>query len=284
MATDPRVSNEGLPDGKGLRKLAEGREAEMFAWEGGQILRLLRDPDGQGSNALQAAAMEAARSRGVRVPAVYGTTTVMDRPGIIMERIAGTDLLTLIGKRPWMVFGAGRISGEMHARLHEAAAPESLPPLRAVLEWRIRSVVDLPEDLRQFALEALDGLPDGDRICHGDFHPANIMMDGQTPVLIDWSNVTRGDPAADVARARLILGLGSPPPGTSTTLRVMALVGRRLLIWLYLRSYRRVRSLDMRAVERWQVPVAAARLAEGIQEETAAVMRYLEDARRNANA
>ncbi len=280
MATGPRVSNEGLPDGKVLRKLAEGREAEMFAWEDGRILRLLRDPNGQGSNALQAAAMEAARSRGVRVPAVYGTTTVMDRPGIVMERIEGTDLLTLIGRRPWTVFGAGRISGEMHARLHEAAAPGSLPQLRAVLEWRIRSVVDLPEDLRQLALAVLAGLPDGDRICHGDFHPANIMMDGQTPVLIDWSNATRGDPAADVARTLLILGLGSPPPGTSLPLRAMTLVGRRLLIWLYLRSYRGVRPLDMRAVERWQLPVAAARLAERIPEETAAVMRHLKGARR----
>ncbi len=252
----------------------------MFAWDDGRILRLLRDANGQGSNARQAAAMEAARCRGVRVPAVYGTTTVMGRPGIIMERIEGTDLLTLMGRRPWMVFGGGRISGEMHARLHEVVVPEGLPPLRTVLEWRIRSVVDLPEELRQFALEALRELPDGDRLCHGDFHPANVLMDGQIPVLIDWSNVTRGEPAADVARTLLILRLGEPPPGTSLTLRVMALAGRRLLIWLYLRSYRRVRSLDMRAVERWRVPVAAARLAEGIREETPAVMRYLEGARR----
>ncbi len=251
----------------------------MFAWEDGRILRLLREPNGQGSNALQAAAMEAARSCGVRVPAIYGQTTVMGRPGLIMERIEGTDLLTLIGRRPWTAFRAGRISGEIHARLHEAAAPQSLPPLRAVLEWRIRSVAALPDSLRQFALEALAGLPDGDRICHGDLHPANIMMDGQTPVLIDWSNVTRGEPAADVARARMILGLGSPPPGTSLPLRAMTLMGRRLLIWLYLRSYRRQRPLDMRAVDRWQVPVAAARLAEGIQEETASVMRLLEGAR-----
>lgn len=279
MASGPRLSGEDLPAGKGLRKLAEGREAEMFAWEEGKILRLLRDPGGQRSNELQAAAMEAARSCGVRVPVVYGQTTVMGRPGLIMERIEGTDLLTLIGRRPWTVFRAGRICGDLHAQVHEAKAPESLPPLRAVLEWRIRSVVDLPEGLRQFALEALGGLPDGDRICHGDFHPANILMDGQVPVLIDWSNVTRGEPAADVARTLLMLRLGEPPPGTSLPLRVMALVGRRLLIWLYLRSYRRQRSLDMRAVERWQVPVAAARLAEGIQEEVPALRRFLERAR-----
>ena len=57
-------------------------------------------------------------------------------------------------------------------------------------------------------------LPDGDRLSHGDFHPANILMDGDEPVIIDWSNVTRGDPAADVARTLVILESGEPPPGT----------------------------------------------------------------------
>ena len=33
--------------GQPLRKIAEGREAEIFAWEDGTVLRLLRNPDGQ---------------------------------------------------------------------------------------------------------------------------------------------------------------------------------------------------------------------------------------------
>ena len=251
----------------------------MFAWEEGKILRLLRDPDGQRSNELQAAAMEAALSCGVRVPVVYGQTTAMGRPGLIMERIEGTDLLTLIGRRPWTVFRAGRICGDLHAQVHEAQAPSSIPALRAVLRMRIELAGPVLGDLKPFALAALEELPDGDRICHGDFHPGNILMDGQVPVLIDWSNVSRGDPAADVARTRLILGLGSPPPGTSLPLRAMALVGRRLLIWLYLRSYRRLRPVDMGGGQRWEVPVAAARLADGIPEEVPALRRFLERAR-----
>src|SRR3990172_8637816 len=43
-----------------LRKVAEGREAEMFAWEDGTILRLLREPGAEQRNQGQAAAIEAA--------------------------------------------------------------------------------------------------------------------------------------------------------------------------------------------------------------------------------
>ena len=261
-----------------LRKVAEGREAEMFAWEDGAILRLLREPGSEQRNQRQAAAMEAARSRGVRVPAVLGATTVVGRPGLIMERIDGPDLLTLVGRRPWTVFRVARICGEVHARLHEVRAPGVIPPLKETLKRRMPAAGRLPKRLAAFALEALDGLPDGDSLCHGDFHPANILMAGDEPVLIDWTNATRGDAAADVARTRMILRLGEPPPGTSSVLRALTHVGRNLMLSQYLRSYRRLRPLEMDAVKRWEIPIAAARLAEGIEEEVPRLLAFLERA------
>ena len=135
----------------------------------------------------------------------------------------------------------------------------------------------MPKQLAEFALEVLEGLPAGDALCHGDFHPGNIMMAGATPVLIDWTGAMRGDPVADVARTRLILRLGEPPPGTSAALRIMARFGRRILVSLYLRSYRRRRRLDMTAVGRWEIPVAAAGLGYGIKEETPSLISLLEE-------
>jgi aminoglycoside phosphotransferase (APT) family kinase protein len=267
-----------LNETRELRKVAEGREAEMFAWEDGSILRLLREPGAEQRNQGQAAAIEAARSRGVRVPAVLGATTVLGRPGLIMERIEGPDLLTLIGRRPWAVFRVGRICGEVHAQLHEVQAPRLIPSLKDTLKRRIETTGPLPQHLAEFALAALDGLPEGDALCHGDFHPGNILLAGETPVLIDWTNAMRGDPAADVARTWLMLRLGEAPPGTSFALRALARVGRSLLVTLYLRSYRRARPLDMGTVRRWEIPVAAARLAEGIEEEVPRLLALLERA------
>ena len=47
--------------------------------------------------------------------------------------------------------------------------------------------------------------PDGDRLCHGDFHPMNILGDVSQPVIIDWPDARRGDPAADVCRSYLLM-------------------------------------------------------------------------------
>jgi aminoglycoside phosphotransferase (APT) family kinase protein len=260
-----------------LQKIAEGREAEMFAWEEGTILRLLRDPEAGQLNEWQAVAIESARSLGVRVPAVHSLTTVGGRPGMVMERIDGPDLLALIARRPWKMFWGARILGEVQAQLHAASASSGLPGLNATLKHRIESYDRLPEHLRRFALRALDELPDGDSLCHGDFHPGNILMAGETPVVIDWTNATQGDPDADVARTLLMFRIGELPPGSPMPLRVLAMFVRRVMASAYLRAYRRQRPLEPAAMRRWDIPVAAARVADGIEEELPKLLAILEE-------
>lgn len=261
-----------------LQKIAEGREAEIFAWQDGTALRLLRNPNAQRQVEWEAQAMEAARAAGVRVPAVHGVTTVQGRPGLIMERIDGPDMLTLIARRPWLVWWAvGRISGEIHAELHAAVAPDDLPSLRERLRQHIGTSGLVPERLAQFALAELERLPDDDKLCHGDFHPGNIIRTDSEEVLIDWTNVTRGDPTADYVRTLLMLRLGEPPPGSPLLIRVAALFARRLLLDAYVRSYRRERPIGAELVARWEVPAMANRLVENIESERAKLLRLLEE-------
>lgn len=266
----------GVPDLKDLRKVGEGREAEMFQWEPGVVLRLLRDPGGQARVRWEEAAMAAARACGVPVPACYGAVTVNGRPGLLMEAISGPDLLTLLSQRPWQLLQVARTCGEVHAKLHAVEAPPALPSLKAVLRRRIGSADALPPTLARFAIDILDRLPEGDALCHGDFHPANVLLGRGGPMIIDWTNVARGEPAADVARTLLLLRLGELPPGQPQPLRLMAAAGRRMLGALYLRSYRRLRALRTAEMESWMVPVTAARLGEGIPQETPRLLSILE--------
>ena len=259
-----------------LEKIAEGREAEIFAWQDGAVLRLLRSRNGQRQIEWEAQAMRAAAEAGVSVPAVQGATTVQERPGLIMERIDGADMLTMIGQRPWLLLGAARDFGEIHAQLHETAAPSDLPALKAKLKSRIESSDLVPKPLAEFAIARLEELPDGDRLCHGDFHPGNIIWREGRPVIIDWTNVTRGDPAADYARTDLMLRMGDPPPGSSRLLLALALVGRGVMVWAYHRAYQKTRPMDAALVSRWEAPVMANRLVEDIKPERAKLLKILE--------
>ena len=78
-------------------------------------------------------------------------------------------------------------------------------------------------------------------ICHGDFHPQNILMENDRVTgVIDWPNVVVAERAFDVASTRVILRLvpvalmGVPP-----ALRGLVDVARRVLAARYVAGYRR---------------------------------------------
>lgn len=55
-------------------------------------------------------------------------------------------------------------------------------------------------------LEKIEALPEGESLCHGDFHPGNVMVkpDGSA-VVIDFINVCRGLRNFDMARTFFLL-------------------------------------------------------------------------------
>src|SRR5262249_49179595 len=154
------------------------------------------------------------------------TVMVERRPGIVMERLVGPDQLTLLGRKLWTVLRVGRTLGHLHARLHAAVVREGLRPLRPSMKAAIAGSDFIPANVKTLALADLDRLPDGNAICHWDFHPGNIIEPMSGPKIIDWPNVHSGDRLADVARTRLILEGGALPPGAPFLVRTLTAVGR----------------------------------------------------------
>ena len=249
-----------------LKKIAEGREAEIFEYGEGRVLRLYRGDRPLEHAQAQAAILRVAADAGVRVPAVHGVETVDGRPGIVMERIDGDDLFEIVARNPWRIFSLSELTARLQANLHRQAAPASLPPVRG-RHRRAISGSDAPGEFIDAALKTLDRLPDGDRLLHGDFHPGNIMLSDQGPVIIDWTGAGRGSPEADFARTIMILRLGDPPPGLPFFIRFLALFARSLIIRTINRTYRKNIAVDEELFRAWQLPVAVARVGDNIVEE-----------------
>jgi len=257
-----------------LKKIAEGAEAEIFAWDNGNVLRLFRSGRDDASLAHEEAAMRAARAALPLVPSVVGRVDVDGRPGLVMERVDGPDLITLLSKKPWITWRAGAISGDVHAQLHDVVAPASLPSLvEQAREWVASPLV--PEHARRAALHELESLPEGDRLLHCDFHPGNILMSARGPVVIDWPNTTRGAPHADVARTLVLVRGGTLPPGSPLVARAGAALARKIIEPAYLRAYRRRHRLDPDLMRRWTIVNLAIRFAEDFAGERESLLRKL---------
>jgi aminoglycoside phosphotransferase (APT) family kinase protein len=263
---------------RGLRLIGQGREAEVFEWQEGRALKLLRAPGPIARLAFEVAALEAARSAGVPVPQVYEEIVVDGRPGLVMEHLQGSDLLTIIGQKPWFVFLSGRLTGEIHARINAARAPASLPAVMEVVNRGLARLADSEPKLAEWVGRILAHLPDGGALCHGDFHPGQLMFSGDQSAALDWSGAKRGDPLFDYARTRVLLSMGEPPPGTQLSLKLLAKIGRRLLVSSYVRSYERnaAEQIDRTRVRQWEIVNLAMRVHDDIPGERPRILQRLQ--------
>ena len=265
----------------GLVPLGAGREAEVFLRPDGSVLKLMRSPDHRLRVEREAAALRTLAGPRHLAPRLHEVVTVDGRPGLVSERIVGTDLMSLLTGSPWLFLRAAIAMATTHAAMHECQAPASLPQLNDELRQRIELAPILRTDLASYALDVLDGLPAGDRLCHGDFHPGNMMGTWETLAVIDWGDASRGDPLADVARTELLHRLAAPPPGTPAAFRALVVMGRSLFARRYLAVYRTVRPVDRGALRRWLIVRVAARFIEGIEEEFDTLTAFLEKQRRH---
>jgi aminoglycoside phosphotransferase (APT) family kinase protein len=247
--------------------LAAGREAEVYLEADGTALKLFFSPDDAARCEQEFTRSRALHAAGHPVPEVFGETVVDGRPGILMQRLEGADLLGTLERHPQQLLTAGRVLAETHVAMHDGTAPDSLPDLVPHLATNIANAPRLTEPQRARMLEELARLPAGDAVCHGDYHLGNMLGTWDDVRVIDWGGATRGNPLADVARTELLARTAVLPPDMSRWFQVVARFGRGVLISRYLTHYSRHRDLDRALLARWFVVCAAARLSEGIDEE-----------------
>ena len=169
----------------------------------------------------------------------------------------------------------GRLLAELHAQMHSCEGV-GLRSYRDRMKDKIQRQTHLGAPVRDAVLEVLRQLPDGTAVCHGDFHPDNIIMSGRGPVIIDWVDASQGNPLADVTRTWLLFRKAFLPAEMIGVQRWL-IDSVRVCMWsVYLHRYRQLRPSLRRDLVAWRLPVAAERLAEGIPEERESLVAYIE--------
>lgn len=254
------------------RLIGRGRTAEVFDWGAGRALKLYYRGVPDEAVEHEAAAGRAVCAAGVPAPQVFEVVTVDGRGGIVTERVEGRSMVAQLKRRPWQVSRLGQQLAELQSAFHAVPAAGVFPPLRDRLRQRIVDDANpLPGPLKAAALGVLDRLPDGSALCHGDFHPDNVVMTARGPVILDWNDATRGHPLADAARTRLLLRIGESP-GVSRLERWLTNRVRGAFCAAYTRRYLARTGVSLALIDAWALPVAAARLAEQIDEERALLL------------
>jgi len=237
-------------------RLAAGASADVYAWRERQVVKLFKRGFPRDAIELELHHSRIAHAAGVPTPRPEGLVSRDGRTGIVFERCDGPTLYELIAARARPAEELARIFFDLQHAVHRCAAP-ALEPIAAKLARRLALARELPQAARHAARALLDAAPAHDGLCHGDFHPINVIVGAGRAVVVDWLDAARGDPAIDVTRTLIYLRYSRPGKVDPAF--------RAAFLEAYLERCREAWQGRMDELTRWQLPVAAARLAEPVE-------------------
>lgn len=132
----------------------------------------------------------------------YGLVEIDDQLGIVYDYINGQSLLDYYYATQDGVFLLNTLVN-MHKEILQKKCEEAM-------SYKDFLMYHCEDEITRKKIEAL---PDESYLCHGDFHPGNIMIDkDRNYYVIDFNNVVKGPKEYDVARAYFLIKGGLEKP------------------------------------------------------------------------
>lgn len=183
-----------------MKLINKGYTAEVYDYGDNKICKLFNEnfPDFAVKYELNNAKI--IQKTSIKVPRVYNIIEMNNRTGIIYEKIKGVTISDKIdickNIEYWMV----RIT-KLHKNIFNYHTNEGIS-----FKEFLRIILGDRNKENDYIFEQIDKLPDGDCLCHGDFHFSNIMVNDKDELfLIDFMNICYGPWQYDVARTYVLL-------------------------------------------------------------------------------
>jgi aminoglycoside phosphotransferase (APT) family kinase protein len=230
-----------------------GSSADLIAWSEREVIKLFRSgfpveaAECEFLNALAAANLGLPTPRPMRMVSVNG------RVGIVFERCGGISLYDALVAGPDSADKLADSFFEFQQRIHTFPY-SNFPRQVARLRERVRRAIGVSDVAKSRALLFLDESGSKPVLCHGDYHPLNVLMTPAGMVAIDWLDACQGDSAADMCRSLLLIEFAR--------MREADKVMRAQFLHRY--QIRCAQTIAMESLDAWRLPVAIARLAEPV--------------------
>ena len=245
------------------RLTGKGRTAEVYQWGESRVLKLFYPHVPRQWVEYEVKVARLVVSAGVPAPRVDGCVEISGRAGIIYERIDGTTLLEHLMDKPQEAILYAKRMATLHYQIHCSTGHE-LPRQEDRFSRAITETAGILEKSKvNTILSYMNHLPNPSRVCHGDFHPGNLML-GKELIPIDWMNAYSGSPYGDTARTCLMLRSPYAPDELSILEQDEITHMKQVIHDVYLEEYLRLSGADPREIEQWFLPVMVARLREEV--------------------
>jgi aminoglycoside phosphotransferase (APT) family kinase protein len=255
--------------------IARGGQADIYDMQDGKVVRVPRREMDYARIRYEYDVYKGLEWTHLRVPKVYALLEADGRPSIVMDYLPGKTMIALLQENPLLLPFYGRRLAELHV---EVLSVRDTRGLCGASERSVSCIgkASLPEDLKLFARDVLGRTENGCGLCHGDFHPGNILMSPGKEFIIDWSSAYAGTPVSDIATTYLLMRVVPRVPGVSESGHFVQKLAAGLLSRIYLAQMRKRLQFDMADFSRWLLVRAAERMYYGLASERFALVRFIE--------
>lgn len=193
-----------------MKKIGAGNTAEVFEYAEGKICKLYFSYFDKATAHREFENTKLINELGIPSPKVFEEVSIDGRNGFVEEYLLGSTILNQLLQ--------GNNTEELlvkMANLHENILSHHTTKCASYKDT-LRSFLigKLPENDSLYA--EIENLPDGDNVCHGDFHPDNVWQSKDGKILvIDFMNICYGPKLYDIARSYFLMTQGELPKGMS---------------------------------------------------------------------
>ena len=241
-----------------LEIIGEGATTKIYR-DGDKAIKLyVNAPPDEVEN--EAKLQSYAHKMGLPVPLVYGVRK-------IDESMTALDMKYIPGK-PLMHAGIDkdeRLAAiqtlvKLQCMVH-AITTDEFPKQNDRISWKIEQNKYIGGTVKEKLFALLNRLDtQSNKLCHGDFHPLNIVFDGRMHWIIDWVDATSGSPLADACRTYVIF-----------TQYLSRMAG------VYLRCFCKEAKVAQDDVLTWIPIIAASRMTENMDDKARACLTKIID-------
>ncbi|WP_277586278.1 aminoglycoside phosphotransferase family protein [Psychrobacillus antarcticus] len=230
--------------------IAEGNTAKIYQ-EQNLAYKVFNESLPKTEATYEANKQEFAYSCGLPVPQIIDVIEVDGKQAILMEYIKGKTLGSMLLENMEKAEYYMEIFCNVQQQIH-MVVPNSLEPMSRKLRRQIESAPILDQKQKYILINRLELLSyeNETSLCHGDFHPFNLIVSNKKMTIIDWVDASAGDIRADIYRTYLLYSQFSME-----------------LAEMYLQLYCRKLGLPIEEVVEWAPIMAGARLAENVSTE-----------------
>lgn len=144
-----------MKGGDWVKKIGEGRTAEIYALDEHKIAKVFRHDIPDDNIRYELEMSERVESLGLKVPRVYGIEEVEGRPAVMYERINGESLLSYLINHPDQVRQIAQTMAELHWDIHSKSG-QGLPPFKGSLKRNIDQVTELDHEEKEKVIAHLE--------------------------------------------------------------------------------------------------------------------------------